>query len=422
MRELPLKSPPSLEKKNNDEVTQVRLYRLLTPLFGGGVKPGNADPVTVVRGTEVRGHLRFWWRATQGGRFNDDIQAMKTAEDALWGTASSNKEEPSSTRPVQLFVQPRERGEVDEPFSVERGKVRPNRKSDVPAYAAFALQPSSDDARRGGKSGIVRVGVSFTLEITFPAQSRNEVEAALWAWETFGGIGARTRRGFGALYCEQVSEDGKPQQVQRPSNCDRRSVGQWLQEQLQRYVEEGAWLESMPHLSHNMRFKVIDNAGDGTKSWQQLIDALQRFRQSREGNKYGPTHWPEPNAIRFEVLGRTSSKSPHIGKKFPRAIFGLPLIFHFPQRGEPGDATVKAKGYERMASPLILRPLSCDGRRAVGLAVVLDGPHLPPGDLVLVEEKGKTHLIDAQLNQREARLIKPLSGQTDVLQAFLDTL
>ena len=45
-----------------------RTYTLLTPLFGGGVEPREADPVSVVRATAVRGHLRFWWRAVRGWR------------------------------------------------------------------------------------------------------------------------------------------------------------------------------------------------------------------------------------------------------------------------------------------------------------------------------------------------------------------
>ena len=34
----------------------------------------------------MRGQLRFWWRATRGGRFNGDMAAMRLAEDQLWGS------------------------------------------------------------------------------------------------------------------------------------------------------------------------------------------------------------------------------------------------------------------------------------------------------------------------------------------------
>ena len=69
MRKPPSITPPPVKQEpNNTTITQVREYELITPLFGGGVNPGEADPVTIIRGTAIRGHLRFWWRACRGGR------------------------------------------------------------------------------------------------------------------------------------------------------------------------------------------------------------------------------------------------------------------------------------------------------------------------------------------------------------------
>src|SRR5712692_5047904 len=72
-------------------ITQQREYELITPLFGGGVEPGFADPVTVVRATEIRGQLRFWWRAMRGGNpnFDGELRKMKQVEDLIWGAAST---------------------------------------------------------------------------------------------------------------------------------------------------------------------------------------------------------------------------------------------------------------------------------------------------------------------------------------------
>lgn len=426
MRKPKLEQPPGLEHKETGFVTQVREYQLITPLFGGGVVPGEADPVTTVRGTEVRGHLRFWWRATQGGRFNGDLKAMKTAEDELWGTASfvrKNQPEAKTPQSVQIFIFENQSGKPDQPFVVSQGKVRPNKKSVVPPYAAFALQPSNEEAKKGAQSGSVRVGVTFSLEISFPDEKRNEVQAALWAWETFGGIGARTRRGFGALQCLNIWEDDVLQPLSLPASPNRAVVAQWLDEQVRQHVPQETWPEHVPHISSTMSKRIIVGSGDAVDLWGDLINALRRFRQSREGNSYGPSHWPESNAIRNVTISRTSSKSPFLGNKTPRAFFGLPIIFHFPQKGEPEDTTLRGTSSERMASALILRPLACHQGQAVGLAVVLQGPKLPPDSLVLLEKDGKkTHPADPVLNSAEARKIKPLRGKTDILEAFLDTL
>lgn len=34
---------------------------------------------------------------------------------------------------------------------------------------------------------------------------QEEIETAVWAWVNFGGIGARTRRGCGALFCDELA-------------------------------------------------------------------------------------------------------------------------------------------------------------------------------------------------------------------------
>ena len=35
---------------------------LITPMYGGGVRPGEVDTEMPVRASAVRGQLRFWWR------------------------------------------------------------------------------------------------------------------------------------------------------------------------------------------------------------------------------------------------------------------------------------------------------------------------------------------------------------------------
>jgi len=101
-------------------VTLVRRYQLITPLFGGGVEPGVADPVTLIRGPEIRGHLRFWWRACRGGQFGGSLTRMKEAEDLLWGAAST-AEKPRPSK-VELSVSVTDSGTRKHPFVVVAGR------------------------------------------------------------------------------------------------------------------------------------------------------------------------------------------------------------------------------------------------------------------------------------------------------------
>jgi CRISPR-associated protein Cmr1 len=419
MRKPKISEVPPIEPTPGDHITQTREYELITPLFGGGVVPGESDPVTIIRGTEIRGHLRFWWRACRAGQYNDDLKTIRAVEDHLWGAASTQKKPRPSQ--VDIAVKIVSEGKADSPFEVVRSKrgkpqVRPRGGSIVPAYAAFPLQPSQDEAKIGMQTKAVRVGIVFTLTISFPTDQHEEVEAALWAWETFGGIGARTRRGFGALQCMRINN----QDVLRPQ-CSQ--VEQRIKEELDKYIAEGNWPDDVPHLSQAMGtdLKIVSDGGSPIAAWQNLIKKLQAFRQARDG-RYGPSLWPEANAIRSLLQDRVAGERPLV-EKFPRARFGLPIIFHFSHSGEPADTTLTGVDQiERLASPLILRPAACaDG--AVGVALILRTPLEPPGGLRLEEKESKKfHPVDGSLDPKDAEQIPPLKDNIDVLRAFLNTL
>lgn len=391
--------------------SEIRKYSLITPLFGGGVKKQQADPVTTVRGTEIRGLLRFWWRACKGGQFGGKIQDMKRKEDEIWGSAAKASKPGASS--VDIGVKVDKPGSPEHPFRKDGSRTKAAAGWRDLAYAAFPLQ----DGENNSPDSILSK-VSFTLTITFPEEKRQDVEAALWAWETFGGIGARTRRGFGALKnLDAPLPDG--------------DVNEYIQKGLEKYVVDDTWPAGVPHLSWNPRLIITRRFNEPREAWEYLIKKLKTFRQSRNRGKNGPgrSHWPEPDAIR-ELTNRRSTQ--HQNRllsvdKFPRAALGLPIVFKFKDEGTGDPEKTMLRGveedYERLASPLILRPLECSGGQGVGLALVLDGTSLPPGGLLLKDLQGQgSWNVDAVLTQAEARQIVPLGQQTDILQAFLNTL
>lgn len=405
---------PEVKPRDDGRIRQVRRYKLITPLFGGGVEPNHADPITVVRGTEVRGQLRFWWRATRGGQFDGSLEEVRQREEKIWGSAAlKGKPGPSE---VIIHVEILNKGK---PFQAVDRKDEPVRNigdvKSIDSYAAFPLRADTSNPP-------VLQDVEFKLTVYYPLKWKQEIEAALWAWETFGGLGARTRRGFGAL--QLLSVEDKPVKL-----LDKDQVQSWVARGLKTHVVSGCWPESVPHLTQEVLFVLTPTHGKATPidAWRYLIDGLRMFRQSRHpdrnGRLYGRSKWPEADEIR-RLTGTASPghKPAHPVHKFPRGQFGLPIIFQFKdsdeKKGDPGQTQLQGVAHDRFASRLILRPLVY-ANGAIGLALRLVSPHSPPGGYVL-KDVGPVDVNN--LSQAEAHQIEPLDDQPDVVQAFLNFL
>src|ERR1017187_998242 len=91
----PLKSrsTESLRTYKENGVKKIGNFGLVSPLYGGGVEPGEVDRNTPFRVSSIRGNLRYWWRATRGGTFETWDQ-MREAESAIWG----DTEKPSTVK------------------------------------------------------------------------------------------------------------------------------------------------------------------------------------------------------------------------------------------------------------------------------------------------------------------------------------
>ena len=364
-------------------LTWERTYTLITPLFGGGVEPREADSVSVVRATEVRGQLRFWWRALRGWQAKGSLEELRNLDSALFGSAGEG-----GASPVVVEVEVlKEKADHQNARGVQRDLGSPPRG-------------------KGGRAP-VEEGVAFRLRLRFPERVKNlnlaeELEAALWAWETFGGIGARTRRGFGALLREGASPPTEEE----------------IRERLGRYSRQGGWPEGVSHLTPQSLVRVVP------LSWKELAERYQAFRQARPGGNSrspGRSLWPEPDEIR-RLTGRHAPTHPprHPVRKFPRAHFGLPIIFHFKDRGDPPDTTLKLPEAERRASPLIFRPLG-EGQKPCVVAV-LEGDRFPEKKLLLEDRNRRTWEVDPRLTPEEAGKISPLRGQVDPVRAFVESL
>lgn len=423
-----MRKPPETRLAPTERKTlagEDRKYQFLTYVFGGGVKVKDhekyRDTVTPVRAASVRGQLRFWWRACNPSRCNT-IEELRQREGEVWGTTSQ-----ASKVEIAVLSQPTPPRDIRVFEYNENGRLVSCRGMKEIAYGAFPLQPSRDaqTATRATAGVLFDYGSSsFSLRFMYPEELRAEVEAALWAWETFGGLGGRTRRGFGAISRADLKE--------YPPADSKLST-----------YKENPRIDGVPSL-HGSRFAVAKRSSvTALEAWKEGLGLLQKIRQGRDFGRNEPprgsrkpagrSRWPEPDEIRLLTeQSAPAHREPVVEvSRFPRAAFGMPIVFHFHpgSQDEPGSAgdpgmkplQLQPVGFERFASPLIIRPLRI-GASFHTAALALSSA-LPPVELKAGES---VFPVDWKLDEPMARRISPLNRNgalyTDPIDLFLSEL
>ena len=350
----------------NTEQWELEL-QTITPLFGGGYEAGEIDTTQIIRPAAIRGHLRFWWRATTGAK-HSTVEDLYAAETKLWGDTKTPGK-------VAITVQVRNKGSQKRCGSFEKNRDGGYRS--LPTYdknyPPYALQPFQGKCVHGiieQEPAECVTNAEFCMTLTFATSKRQEIEQAVVAWTMFGGIGARTRRGCGSLVCRS------------------------LKTSLQTVAKKVKLLTVIPAC-----YYIGKVTSDPIIAWQQSVNLYKDFRQvvgfarnqGQERNRPGRSRWSEPDSIRRIVgkfaLGHEPIEQPEKG--FPRADLGLPIIFHFQARNDPPDTTLEmaSKEHTRFASPVITKALAMPDGKYVPMLAILESPHVwENGNLILKQD------------------------------------
>ncbi len=369
---------------------------LITPMFGGGVETRVNDQSAPIRPTAIRGQLQFWWRATVGARYAT-MQELRAAQSEIWGSTERASRvrvlvenvRADASRPCALFAwdQNARRGQGgwrtnwQAPFKVPDSAL---------PYALFPFQgetppPNQNATITVSPADCIRMA-SFNLRLRCPDDLWPQVEPAVWAWVNFGGLGSRTRRGCGAILCKELAPR------------DHSHFAKQLAQFTSHRTEGREW----PTVGESTLVRKTEPAGDPIQVWDRLVGRFKHFRQGggfarnpgQQPNRPGRSRYPEPETIR-RITGQRSAQHARVSQipddAFPRAELGLPIVFHFQGQGEPQDTVLYPSAgpdrekRERMASPLILKPLALQDGKATPLILrlkteLLSGVDLRRGD------------------------------------------
>lgn len=398
MRSLP--APPHaelrLERKAVDQI-EVEVC-LITRLFGGGARKGEIDRRSWLRPPAFKSALRFWWRAGHAHLF-ESLAELRRQEDRIFGSAARFERDAEGQRVIRggpglVEVEVDALGndhESDQPWIAKQ--LVAYSKESVPlnlAYFAAQEQTGRDGAAKRPARKLLAPGFRTDARLKMrllgaSPDDRSQVLDALRLWLALGGVGARTRRGAGAIAPNDLATAKK---LENPRS--RSELGHWLRRWFRPPHGSGASF-GVWSLAACQAALIGPEFSSATEAQSVALEVLANFRQDRI---QGKSLWPESDAVRLHagMGGREKNRG-----RYPRSSLGLPIVLKFKDdvlkfkddvvpahtisAAKPNADSTTWTRVNRFASPILIRPVQIGwDYPQVFVPVVLIGPMTLPDD------------------------------------------
>ncbi len=334
-------------------------FRIVTPMFLGGADQQAED----IRPSSVKGMLRFWWRALNWSRFRSvagetDDSALKELHDEearLFGSAANDK-----TGGQGVFLLSVRHASI----SLENVKVVPFTGESY--LSGLGLKDRNRVVAKKENDFLIALRFRPSANLTKDIES---VKEALRLFGLVGGLGSRSRRGFGSVV--GLVKDGKewrlPTEKEVESDCD------WLKTKLL-----GSTTSPYSALDGSTLFyRSNEDFGDVNRAMKNVGELMSRYRTSgtavikkqgvvirtalpgcrivgnddvkeTELNFYTTDHHHV-----YDIANNGKVLAPH-NVPPQRAIFGLPHPYRFSNEKKVSFDYIPSKEKGRRASPLMI--------------------------------------------------------------------
>lgn len=358
-------------------------------MFLAGANQDEAE----LRIPSIKGALRFWWRALVYGRYNGDLEKIREEEGRLFGGVGKGEGQSSI---LIRSCQP-----VTEVKKMKRGSVLPN-AGKMPGVLYLAYGVIEAVKRRDVEQGerirsCFEVPLEFNIEFVSKNKINDSIIKAIKALGLLGGLGSRSRRGFGSLILTELrGSDGN--EWTRPNNI--KTFKDELRELLKGRYEGQAQYTAF---SADTRIVVADEGDDPLQLLNKVGEAMQLYRSY--GRKNGDDH--EVNRKPAEqnfcddhrwMLEAVKGKQPEAHPQ--RVVFGLPHNYYF--SSTKCGVNVRAENHDRRASPLLIHIHEFEPQKYAAILTIMKARFLPKGEKIMVaggKNSGvKSHALDQQID------------------------
>jgi CRISPR-associated protein Cmr1 len=319
---------------NGDLIKPIQCeIEFVTPAFLGG-----ADQSAELRSPPFKAALRWWWRVLFGAQYGADIF---TQESKLFGSTDGASKVRIEINGAGLMPQKKDTFNGTRINVVSKGKPF---KIDIIDYLAYGLydydrQQHKNVYRRNHFSA----GARFGINIYAPSDKKDEVAACLQALFAFGGVGSRSRNGFGSLHLIKpslISAYGVDLKQVKAQEYPTLNTASKLFETRQRFSQ---WNEALSEIA--VAYRSAKSALEPRHQFETR-GLLARPIEVRGENI--------PNEIR---KGRSPKQFiMHIAKtadgKFVGRILSLPILFYDKDKRSRYDAMIQ-KMHTELAKTLV---------------------------------------------------------------------
>ena len=381
-------------------------YSVVTPLFCAGADSKTPE----VRLPSFKGALRYWWRALAWSRCRGDLEVVRREEDGLFGSAGGGQ-----SRVLMRWASPPERTPipVNEVLRVRAGGEVVGDGARYLGYGVMEAFPRAN-RRTGQRTAAGQLTRACLAPFDFTVQMRgrdlNEQELtslrdALVALGILGGLGAKSRKGYGSLVLQDLRVNGQARWSTPRSMDELRSAIAALRPEPSDDDDGSGSLPEFTALSSGARHVLLSSSSTAPLELLNLVGReLIRFRSWGRAGKILGGQDSEKN---FRYDHDLMKLDPRQRRNHPRRIaFGLPHNYGKPKPQQVGPAD----GLDRRASPLFVHIHEC-GDRPVAVLSFLPARFLPAARSTI--SVGESRVPQAP----EEKLYRPIH---DFLDRLLD--
>ena len=359
-----------MEKGNPMATNEIEAkYLVTTPMFCGSAAPARAE----LRLPSFKSVLRFWWRALAWSRLNGDLDAIKREEDALFGSTERGQSR------VLMRLQNAPEAQTLNPGEVLTISAHDSRVVGEGArYLGYGVMEAFASRNRGTQVGqLIRACLrapfeapfEFTVRMRCRRMTKGQLETlkeSLITLGILGGMGAKSRKGYGSLSLGSLRVDGE-EAWQAPLAPD--ALGETIAA-----LSPASGPEHMAEYTALTRDSRHVLATSTKREPVELLDLLGREMVRYRSWGHGGRILGSQSERNFRTDHDLMKAPSHSRQSHPkRIVFGLP---HNYGRGPNNQVAPFDRRLDRRASPLFIHIQQC-GETPVAVLSFLPARFLP---------------------------------------------